>query len=170
MADRAVQQVPVLASLERWALVSATKLERELQAWRQQEVQLAVVQLVQRVSRREPTWAVPQEQPKLERRELALLALAAVRPVRAPRRPEPLVLLQPELVEQARQERAASRQRVEAEQQVFAEQCEQQLPWRLSPLRPQPRPQHPLQPDPEWCGALSPRHLRGWSLSVFSFP
>jgi hypothetical protein len=165
MADRAEQQVPVLASLERWAaLVSAAKLERELQAWRQQEVQLAVVQLVQRVSRREPTWAVPREQAKLERRELALLALPAVRPVRAPRRPELLVLLQPELVEQARQER------VEAEQQVFAEQCEQQLPWRLSPLRPQPRPQHPLQPGPEWCGALSPRHLRGWSLSVFSFP
>jgi hypothetical protein len=69
--------------------------------------------------------AVPQELPKRERR--APVALAAVEPVPASRRPGLQVLPQQGLVLQA-QERAVWRQRMEADQQVFAEQHVQQLP------------------------------------------
>ena len=99
-ADRVEQQVPVWAPWERWAeLEFAAQRVRGLQAWRQPAAQPELAQAMLVVSRREPVWAALREPRKPEQRELALPALAAVEPVLAPRRPEPLVLLQQELVE-----------------------------------------------------------------------
>jgi hypothetical protein len=163
MADRAEQQVPVLAPQERWVeAVFAAQPARELQAWRQQAARPELELAMPVVSRQEPALAVPREQRKPEGRELA-------RPALAPRQAELLVSLQQELVEQA-QERAAWRQPLVAERQVVAEQRALQLLWRLFRLQRQLRPQHPLQPVPEWCGVLSPRRPQGWSSSAFSFP
>jgi len=105
-------------------LVFAAQPARELQAWREQAGQPELELVMPVGSRQESALAVPRE---AERQELALPALTAAKPVLAPQRPEPLVLLQPELVEQA-QERAAWRQPVEEDRQVFAERRAQQLP------------------------------------------
>lgn len=74
-------------------LVFAAQPARELLVWRQRAGQPPAAQLAQQSSRQEPAWAVPQEQPRLVRQELALSAMTTGEPVLAPQPPGLPVLL-----------------------------------------------------------------------------